>query len=86
MSNPDCIDKMNRDFGIRWSSRLVFQEVINSDVVTRVEVTVLPKDTDVVSTTTFFQEGINTVPFNDGYSPEIAYSEALKDACSKWGY
>lgn len=78
-------DRMNKTFGIHWSSEAVFQDVIEDNVIVRVKVTVKSPELEQ----DFFQEGYGGAPLNDGSEPgnpfKAAYSKALKDACKKWG-
>ena len=81
----DVADRMNEIFGIQWTSEVVYQDVIDSNVIIRVRVTVLDADTGDM----FFQEGFGGAPMDDrqeaGNPFKAAYSKALKDACKKWG-
>jgi len=81
----DVVDRMNQVFGIEWSSEAVFQEVINSEVILRVRVTIKHPE----SKEWFFQEGFGGALLNSGDEPgnafKSAYSKALKDACKKLG-
>lgn len=81
----DVADRMNQIFGIQWSSEIVYQDVIGSNVVTRIRVSVLDASTGNL----FFQEGFGGAPIDDrqeaGTPFKAAYSKALKDACKKWG-
>ena len=81
----DVADRMNKIFGIKWSSEVVYQDVVGTNVVTRVRVTV----TDTDTTNKFCQEGFGGAPMDDrqeaGNPFKAAYSKALKDACKKWG-
>ena len=81
----DVADRMNQIFGIRWDSEVVHQEVIGSNVVIRVRVTILDADSGDM----FFQEGFGGASMDDrqeaGNPFKAAYSKALKDACKKWG-
>lgn len=81
----DVADRMNQLFGIQWSSEVVSQEVIGSNVVIRIRVSVL----DINTGDLFFQEGFGGAPIDDrqeaGTPFKAAYSKALKDACKKWG-
>jgi len=80
----DVADRMNKTFGIDWSSEAVFQDIINDNVIIRVKVTVKnPESGEYV-----FQEGLGGASLNDGEPGDpfkAAYSKALKDACKKWG-
>lgn len=81
----DVADRMNKIFGINWSSEVVYQDVIGTNVVVRVRVTV----SDSVTNNKFSQEGFGGAPMDDrqeaGNPFKAAYSKALKDACKKWG-
>lgn len=81
----DVADRMNKIFGIKWSSEVVYQDVVGTNVVTRVRVTVTDTDTN----NKFCQEGFGGAPMDDrqeaGNPFKAAYSKALKDACKKWG-
>lgn len=81
----DVADRMNQIFGVQWSSEIVYQDVIGSNVVTRVRVSVLDAGTGDL----FHQEGFGGAPIDDrqeaGTPFKAAYSKALKDACRKWG-
>lgn len=81
----DVADRMNQVFGIQWSSEIVYQDVIGSNVVIRIRVSVLDTNTGNL----FFQEGFGGAPIDDrqeaGTPFKAAYSKALKDACRKWG-
>lgn len=81
----DVADRMNQVFGVQWSSEIVYQDVIGSNVVIRIRVSVLDTDTGNL----FFQEGFGGAPIDDrqeaGTPFKAAYSKALKDACRKWG-
>lgn len=81
----DVADRMNKIFGIHWSSETVFQDVIEDNVIVRVRVTVKSPELEQ----DFFQEGFGGALLNDGNemwdSFKAAYSKALKDACKKWG-
>lgn len=81
----DIADRMNTIFGTQWDSEVVYQDVINSNIVIRVRVTIL----DTNSGDMFFQEGFGGAPMDDrqeaGNPFKSAYSKALKDACKKWG-
>lgn len=81
----DVADRMNEVFGIHWSSEVIFQDVINSNVVIRVRITVLSTESGDM----YYQEGFGGAPMDDrqeaGNPFKAAYSKALKDACKKWG-
>lgn len=81
----DVADRMNKIFGINWSSEVVYQDVIDTNVVVRVRVTV----NDSTTNNSFRQEGFGGAPMDDrqeaGNPFKAAYSKALKDACKKWG-
>ena len=81
----DVADRMNKIFGTRWSSEVVYQDVVGTNVVIRVRVTILDDKTNDM----FFQEGFGGAPMDDrqeaGNPFKAAYSKALKDACKKWG-
>jgi len=81
----DVADRMNQIFGVQWSSEVVYQDVIGSNVVTRIRVSILDTNTGNL----FFQEGFGGAPIDDrqeaGTPFKAAYSKALKDACKKWG-
>ena len=81
----DVADRMNQIFGIKWSSEIVYQDVVNSNVVTRIRVGIFDVETGVV----FYQEGFGGASMDDkqeaGNPFKAAYSKALKDACKKWG-
>ena len=81
----DIADRMNQIFGINWSSEAVHQEVVNSNVIIRLRVTVIDSETG----NQCYQEGFGGAPLDDrqeaGNPFKSAYSKALKDACKKWG-
>ena len=81
----DVADRMNKIFGINWSSEVVYQDVIGTNVVVRVRVTI----NDSTTNNKFRQEGFGGAPMDDrqeaGNPFKSAYSKALKDACKKWG-
>lgn len=81
----DVADRMNQIFGINWSSETVQQEVVNSNVIIRLRVTVVDPETGNIC----YQEGFGGAPMDDrqeaGNPFKSAYSKALKDACKKWG-
>lgn len=81
----DVADRMNEVFGTKWSSEVLFQDIIGTNVIVRVRVTIVDSEKGVF----FTQEGFGGAP-NDanaeaGTPFKSAYSKALKDACKKWG-
>lgn len=85
ISWKDVVDRMNQVFGYRWSSNVVSQEVIDGNVIVRINVCV--KDTE--NEDIFCQDGYGGAPLREGEEAatahKSAYSKALKDACRKWG-
>lgn len=81
----DIADRMNEAFGTSWSSEVTFQDIVGSNVIVRVRVTVFDKSTETFSK----QEGFGGAPNEEqseaGNPFKSAYSKALKDACKKWG-
>lgn len=81
----DIADRMNEAFGTLWSSEVKFQDVINENVIVRVQVSVFDRETGTFSK----QEGFGGAPHDSrseaGNPFKAAYSKALKDACKKWG-
>lgn len=81
----DVADRMNDAFGTGWSSELVGQTITGNNIVVRVKVTIIDRE----SGTLFCQEGfggaINDEKSEVGNPFKSAYSKALKDACKKWG-
>lgn len=81
----DVADRMNKIFGTNWSSEVVYQDVIGTNIVVRVRVTI----NDSTTNNKFRQEGFGGAPMDDrqeaGNPFKSAYSKALKDACKKWG-
>ena len=79
----DVADRMNKIFGIKWSSEVVYQDVVGPNVITRVRVTITDTNNK------FCQEGFGGALMDDrqeaGNPFKSAYSKALKDACKKWG-
>ncbi len=81
----DVADRMNEVFGTNWSSEVLFQDIIGTNVIVRVRVSIVDPEKGVF----FTQEGFGGAP-NDasaeaGTPFKSAYSKALKDACKKWG-
>lgn len=78
-------DRMNEVFGIHWSSDVVWQDMVGSNLVVRVRVCV--RDSEIGEQ--FCQEGYGGAILRDGdeagTAHKSAYSKALKDACKKWG-
>ena len=81
----DVADRMNEVFGSRWSSEVVFQDVVGKNIIVRVSVCIKDPDTGE----RFCQEGFGGAVNDDsqeaGNAFKSAYSKALKDACKKWG-
>lgn len=81
----DVANRMNNVFGTDWSSEAVYQEIIGSNIVVRVRVTITVPETNKF----IWQEGYGGAPNDDrneaGNAFKSAYSKALKDACKKWG-
>ena len=81
----DVADRMNEVFGSRWSSEVVFQDVVGKNIIVRVSVCIKDPDTGE----RFCQEGFGGAVNDDaqeaGNAFKAAYSKALKDACKKWG-
>lgn len=81
----DVSNRMNQVFGVNWSSEVVYQDVVKSNVVIRVRVVIF----DEVAGIEFHQEGFGGAIMDDrqeaGTPFKSAYSKALKDACRKWG-
>ena len=79
----DVADRMNEVFGPKWSSEVVYQDIVGKNVVVRVRVTV-PDNGNTV-----WQEGFGGASNDEwqeaGNPFKAAYSKALKDACKKWG-
>jgi len=80
----DVTDRMNKLFKGNWCSEVVYQDVINNEVIIRVRVCVEDPETKH----TFFHEGYGGHR-NDGGEPgnafKSAYSKALANACRRWG-
>jgi hypothetical protein len=85
ISWKDVVDRMNQVFGYRWSSNVVSQEVIDGNVIVRINVCVKDTENDDI----FCQDGYGGAPLREGEEAatahKSAYSKALKDACRKWG-
>jgi hypothetical protein len=81
----DVADRMNQVFGYRWSSNVVSQEVIDGNVIIRINVCIKDTENDDI----FCQDGYGGAPLREGEEAgtahKSAYSKALKDACRKWG-
>ena len=79
------IDRMNKVFGLCWSSYVVSEKVTNESVVLRVGVSVYVKELDKV----IMHEGYGGASIMSGMEPataqKSAYSKALKDALKKLG-
>ena len=87
VSWKNVADRMNELFGIRWSSEVITESLVNNTVLVRVRVRVTdPEDGSCAS---YYQEGYGGAAMFDneepGSSRKSAYSRALKDACKKWG-
>ena len=85
ISWKDVADRMNNIFGTNWSSEVMYQDVVENNVVVRVRVLV----TDPESGKVHYQEGfggaVNDTNAEAGNPFKSAYSKAFKDACKKWG-
>lgn len=81
----DVADRMNDVFGARWSSEVVYQDIVGKNIIIRVSVCIKDPDTGE----RFCQEGYGGAVNDDsqeaGNAFKAAYSKALKDACKKWG-
>jgi hypothetical protein len=81
----DVSDRMNEVFGTNWSSEVMSESIVGTNVIIRVRVSVINPDNDFI----VYQEGYGGAVNDDraeaGNSYKSAYSKALKDACKKWG-
>lgn len=81
----EVADRMNKVFGVRWSSSVVYQDIIGNNIIVRVSV--CAKDSETGET--FCQEGFGGAVNDDkaeaGNPFKSAYSKAFKDACKRWG-
>ncbi len=81
----DVADRMNEVYGQCWGSEVIYQEIIDNNVILRVRVTITDFETGKV----YYQEGFggasNDSRLEAGNAFKSAYSKALKDACKKWG-
>lgn len=81
----DVANRLNDIFGINWSSELKTSEIVGSNIIVRVRITVRNPETNV----DYWQEGfggaVNDERLEAGSPFKAAYSKAIKDACKKWG-
>lgn len=81
----DVADRMNEVFGTDWSSEVLYQDIIGSNVIIRVRVTIANAERGIFFTQEGFGGATNDAAAEAGTPFKSAYSKALKDACKKWG-
>jgi hypothetical protein len=81
----DVADRMNEVFGTDWSSEVLYQDVVGSNVIIRVRVTIANTERGIFFTQEGFGGATNDAAAEAGTPFKSAYSKALKDACKKWG-
>ena len=83
VKGEDVIDRMNKVFAGRWGTDILDQEIINEEAVVSVLVTIYEEDNLRLSHVGFGSSSLKGGNVGDSY--KSALTNAIKNACRKWG-